>query len=133
MTVMPYSSRLLTELVTETLSSVVFVADYVQLDFNGPRLSCFVWPVVRKLGNEVRFGDPGYRDVLCSLLMRDVTGAFDSPERGIALEFGDDEIWMKPTAHDLVGVEIAMLQMNNKAREWDIWRPDEGSFQHGDW
>ena len=100
---MPYSSRLLTELVTETLSSVVFVADYVQLDFNGPRLSRFVWPVVRTSAREVRFGEAGYRDAMCSLLMCDVTDASDTPKRGIVLAFGDDEIWMKPSADELLG------------------------------
>ena len=128
---MPYSSALLPELVTETLSSVVFVADYVQFDFNGPRLSCFVWPVVRVDGHELRFGEPGYRDALCSLLLRDVTEATDTPEHGIVVTFGADELRLKPSAGELLGPEIAMLQMNNEARDWDIWRPGEGSFE--DW
>jgi hypothetical protein len=37
---------LLAALVGKELASVIFVRDYVELDFDGPRLSMFVWPVV---------------------------------------------------------------------------------------
>jgi hypothetical protein len=35
---------LIGRLAGETLSSVVFVSDYCQLEFNGPRLSAYTWP-----------------------------------------------------------------------------------------
>ena len=125
---MTSSSRLLPELVTKTLSCVAFVADYLQLNFNGPRLSCYAWPVVVADEQPLHFGDSGYRDALCSLLMREVTAASDTVDRGISLAFGDSEVRLKPSLDELVGPEIAMLQMNNEAREWEVWRPGEGSF-----
>jgi hypothetical protein len=50
---------LINELVGEELSSVVFVADYVQFDFNGPRLTLFVWPTAQTFGENRTLGDPG--------------------------------------------------------------------------
>ena len=62
---------LLLGVVGEVLSSVGVVADYVELDFNGPRLSLFVWPTITIDGERPRqLGDPGYRDSLCSLIGR---------------------------------------------------------------
>jgi len=121
-------------LVTKTLSSVIFVGDYVQFDFNGPRLSAFVWPQVDAAGQTSRFGDPGYRDALVSLISRDVTEVEDSPTHGLVLMFGGDAALMiNPELDDLQGPEIAMLQMNDDEGAWEIWRPGEGSFTDRDW
>lgn len=55
-------------LIGEQLSSVIFVQNYLQLDFDGNRLTCFVWPEV-VIGNEVYgFGQDQYRNQLCSLI-----------------------------------------------------------------
>jgi hypothetical protein len=48
----------------EWMDSVIFVMDYVQFTFNGPRLSAFVLPTIERDGMVFRWGDPGYRDVL---------------------------------------------------------------------
>jgi hypothetical protein len=40
---------------------------------------------------------------------------------------------IKPSAADLIGPKIAMLQMNDENKRWEVWRPGEGAFEHGDW
>jgi len=105
------------------------VGAYAQFDFNGPRLSTFVWPSVKTSGQVQRFGDTGYRDALCTLIGRDVTAVVESPAAGLVLHFGDDAIDIHPEPADLQGPEIAMLQMNDVDRAWDIWRPGEGVFR----
>jgi len=52
----PNADPLLLESVCEYLGSV-FVDDDVQLDFNGPRLSLFVWPEVTAFGESTAFGE----------------------------------------------------------------------------
>jgi hypothetical protein len=124
---------LINELVGEDLSSVVFVADYVQFDFNGPRLTVFVWPTAQTFGEKRTIGDPGYRDALCGLITRSVTATLDTAEDGVVLKFDNDALTIKPSAADLGGPEIAMLQMNDASKRWEVWRPGEGAFEHGDW
>jgi len=56
----------LARLVGEQLSSVEFVQDHVQLRFDGPCVTAFTWPVVRSASESLSWGQPGYRDALCS-------------------------------------------------------------------
>src|ERR1700686_1222650 len=56
----------LEKIVGEQLSSVEFVQDYVQLHFDGPTITAFVWPTLNLGGNIMCFGDAGYRDALCA-------------------------------------------------------------------
>jgi hypothetical protein len=55
---------LLATLVGEEQASVIFVRDYVELDFDGPGLSMFVWPNAAIGARRHRMGDPGCRDAL---------------------------------------------------------------------
>lgn len=127
----------LARLLGEELSSVIFVGDYAQFDFNGPRLTAFVWPHVASVdgptGQQRRFGDEGYRDALCGFIGRTVTEASDSPEIGVVIRFDEDALVINPDPDELQGPEIAMLQMNDENGTWDIWRPGEGSFADRGW
>lgn len=119
---------LLELLVEEQRSSVIFVADYVQLDFNGPVLSCFVWPRIETDGSKHMFPGTGYRDALCRLIAREVTAVTDTHDDGLVLRFGADRLVFKPDLEELRGPEIAMLRMGGSDRRWNVWRPGEGSF-----
>jgi hypothetical protein len=68
----------------EELSSMTFFQDYVQLDFNGPVLTLFIWPEVFRTEGSYAFGEPGYRDMLCAQLGETVTTT--SVEDAVALE-----------------------------------------------
>ena len=59
-------------LIGETISAVCFVQDYVELHFNGPILRCLTPPLIFAGNTKKRFGDPGSRDLLCSLIGSEV-------------------------------------------------------------
>jgi hypothetical protein len=89
----------------ETLSSVTFVQDYMQLDFNGPALTLFIWPEVFVLaGSQIgegsyAFGEPGYRDALCLQIGEAVERT--SLEEGVALEIQfENETIFRTTLRD---------------------------------
>jgi hypothetical protein len=124
---------LLRELLDEQLSSVIFVGGYVQLEFNGPRLSAYVWPKIVTQTSTRAFGDPGYRDLLCSFIGHDVEDAHDRPETGIVLDFAIGSIVINPEPSDLSGLEIAMLSGFPDTPSWAIWRPGEDTFAGRDW
>lgn len=117
---------LLEALVEEELGSVVFVMDYLQLDFGNARFSAYVWPTV-SIGHVSRgFGDAGYRDALCALITHEVIETEESQEAGLVIRFGLGEVVITPEATDLSGPEIAMLQVHADAfrdASWTVWRP----------
>ncbi|GAB6010285.1 hypothetical protein [Dysgonomonas reticulitermitis] len=61
------------KLIGEQLSSVEFVQDYVQLHFDGPSLTLYIWPTVIINNKIFRYGDSLYRDMLCSLISNNIT------------------------------------------------------------
>lgn len=65
-------SKLLEDLVGEELSSVSFVQDYVQFDFNGPLLTSFADPIVQVEDQTLRFPEGASRDKPCSLIGQQV-------------------------------------------------------------
>jgi len=130
------ADSLLEALVEEELGSVVFVMDYLQLDFGNARFSVYVWPTVSIGGVSRGFGDPGYRDALCALITHEVIDTGESSETGLVIRFGLGEVVIKPQPTDLSGPEIAMLQVHeNSFRDasWTVWRPGEDVFAGPDW
>jgi len=103
---MSEKSVLLQKIIGEQLSSVEFVQDYIQLHFDGPTLTAFVWPVVSMNGKITRAGEPGYKDALCASIGRKVQSAEVVEGIEVLVEFGDGtriSISLKP--EDSVGPE----------------------------
>src|SRR5690348_6064634 len=55
-------------LVSKPLSSVIFVQDYLQLDFNGYILTLYNWPKIIVSNTQFSIGDSEYRNILCALI-----------------------------------------------------------------
>jgi hypothetical protein len=71
------------------LSAVTFVQDYIQLHFDGPRLTVFSHPVVIRGDQTFHWGNPGFRDALCSGIAQQVTAARIAYSESICIEFAD--------------------------------------------
>ncbi|MBW9214712.1 hypothetical protein KV102_07625 [Mumia sp. zg.B53] len=123
---------LLDALVEEELGSVVFVGDYLQLDFSHAVFTAYVWPIVTVGRRVLHFGDPGYRDGLCAFIGHEVAGVKESPETGLVIEFGLGEIVTSPRSAELDGPEIALLHLHEDSfrdKAWDVWRVGETPFE----
>ena len=91
----------------QSLSSVVFVMDYVQFDFNGSSLTTFVWPEWRRGNERLREAEPGYRDALCRLIGAYIIGIEESAE-SLSIHFTDGETLVASLrAEDASGPENA--------------------------
>ncbi|MER7470723.1 hypothetical protein [Micromonospora sp. NPDC000018] len=115
---------------------MVFVMDYLQLDFDAARFTAYVRPMVTIGDATIQFGDPGYQDALCAFITHEVTSAEESPEAGLVIRFGLGEIVTNPAATDLGGPEIAQLQIHEgplRDAAWAVWRPGEDVFAGRDW
>ena len=76
-------------LIGEQLSAVTFVQDYLQLHFDGPRLTVFSHTVVR-LGDQIVHGvKPGFRDALCNNIAKKVVEARVAYGDTIFIRFAD--------------------------------------------
>jgi hypothetical protein len=92
----------------EALTEVTFVADYVQLRFDGGPLNLFVWPRVRRGRGVLRRGDIGYADVLVGLIGNVLVAVDELLDRGLVLAFADGTcLTVALDGTDLLGAEIA--------------------------
>jgi hypothetical protein len=90
----------------QELGSVEFVQDYVQLRFDGPLVIFHEWPEVFREEGSYAFGEPEYRDVLCSLIGESVSAA--TVEEGEAMEIafeGGGSVRVSLRVEDLSGPE----------------------------
>ena len=76
-------------LIGEQLSAVTFVQDYLQLHFDGPRLTVFSHPVVMLGDQTFHWGKPGFRDALCNSIAKKVVEARVAYGESISIRFAD--------------------------------------------
>lgn len=106
---------------TEWLGSVVFVMDYVQFVFNGPRLTAYTRPTIENKGQTLRWNDAGYRDALCDLITHYVTETTIRENDAIELKFDTGAIIrISLKDDDYEGPEAATFMANlpNDKRWW---------------
>ncbi|WP_433358752.1 hypothetical protein [Streptosporangium sp. CA-115845] len=128
------TDSLLHALIGEETSSVTFVRDYVQLDFDGPQLSLFTWPRVSVGSTNGSMGEPGYRDMLCDLIGRPVLAVAEGTETGLVLDFGHGSVVIKLDPSEVAdGPEIALLMGFTDRPGFAVWRPGEYPFDGPEW
>ncbi len=93
-------------IIDHELGSVEFVQDYVQFRFDGPLVTCYEWPEAFREEGSYAFGEPEYRDVLCSFIGQSVSAA--TVEEGEAMEIafeGGGSVRVSLRVEDLAGPE----------------------------
>ncbi len=101
-------------LVNEKLSSVVFVMDYLQLDFDGNRLSCYEWPTIVLSNSKFLFGHAEYRNALCSRIAKEVNNTTLIDDEIFEIDFG-------------AGMQIK-FDLKNAMDEVIFFTPSEGNW-----
>ncbi len=76
-------------IVGEELKAVEFVEDFLQLRFETPLLTLYDWPHVLLPDFSVAFGEPEYRNALCSLLGEEVSAASLEEGSALTIEFAN--------------------------------------------
>ena len=98
---MQISNDPLSILVGEKLSSVIFVLDYLQLDFDGNRLTCYIFPKVIKDKLVTSINSDNYLNLLCSFLGAIVISTTEKDGFGISISFEAGEIFLSFTDEDI--------------------------------
>jgi hypothetical protein len=78
-------------LIGEQLSSVTFVQDYLQLDFDGKKLTCYEWPIVVLSGQRFDINVMQYRNALCSLIAKEIKDTIFIDAKMLELNFETEE------------------------------------------
>ena len=121
------SQSLFSGLADRPLTAVTFVLDYVQLEFDGPRLTAFTAPLVYDGTGWLKYKEPGYCDALCGCIGKNVHRALviqDAKTRKdveLYLEFYEGTIISVSTSYDdfVPGqAEAAMLETDEG---WEVW------------
>ncbi|CAN5488360.1 hypothetical protein BH10ACI1_BH10ACI1_06890 [soil metagenome] len=87
------SAGLLSHLIGEQLSAVVFVMDYLQLQFNGAILTVLN-PISVKVNNKkYQLGDLAFRDSLCERISHIVKNVLLSEDR-LKIDFNDSSVFI---------------------------------------
>lgn len=94
----------------EELKSVTFIEDFLELRFGKPLVTLYEWPYVMLTDFSVGFGEPEYRNALCSLIGEMVSTASLEEGDALTIEFGN-------------GVVLGL-----SLREEDIDAPNLGSY-----
>jgi len=94
----------------EELKAVEFVEDYLQLRFGESLLRLYDWPHVLLTDFSVAFGEPEYRNALCSLIGETVEKAMLEEDDALTIEFANGIVF---------GLSL---------REEDVDGPESGSY-----
>ena len=119
MTPDPSETSPLQVLIGEQLSAITFVQDYLQLDFDGNRITGYIWPTVRSQDATIRFGSPGFRDALCHVISSVVEDVIES-ESLIELRFHSGISFSFRLA-DFPQQEGDRVAFNSQEGEWSFW------------
>jgi hypothetical protein len=84
------------ELAKDDLEAVTFVADYFQLQFHEGITNVYVWPTIHTPGRAYDVADPGYRDLLTSLIGATVEAADLWLDDGLVIDFKTAELAISP-------------------------------------
>ena len=94
----------------QELTAVEFVSDYLRLRFDGPALTLHAWPHLLFEEFSVAYGEPEYRNAICSLIGEPVEKASLKELDALTVEFES-------------GTVIAL-----SLREEDLDGPESGSY-----
>jgi hypothetical protein len=114
------SENPLEPIIGKQLSAVVFVQDYVQLQFDGSGLTAVTLPTVEVGEKQLAWGMPGYRDLLCERIGKLVTAASVTEGQQIRIEFDDgSRIAISLKDEDYQTAEAAVFH-NGPSKTW-VW------------
>ena len=103
------------------LSAVVFVQNYVQLQFDGPGLTAYTLPVVVIGERRLEAGSPGYRDGLCAQITKIVQNAYVQEGQRFQVDFEDGcSIAISLRPEDRRGPEAIWFH-SGRQKEWGVW------------
>jgi hypothetical protein len=98
------------------LSSVIFVMDYLQLDFDGNVFTLNIWPKINIKNKTITISDRDFRNELCSLITHTVEGFSFVADLYIEIRMNNESkitIPLNPDNPEIVTPEILTYRNTN--------------------
>jgi hypothetical protein len=118
----------LNELGGADLAEVSFVRDYVQLGFDGPRLSLYVLPWIYR-ADALRPHDPGYADALIAQIGRRVAEVDELLDYGLVLDWDNSVRFAVPLDGTGASGPEAAHFTSDSSDGWAVWTPGEPAIK----
>ena len=115
-------------LVGDELAAVIFVRDYIQLQFEGHMFNVNNPLSVEVGGTQLVPGEAGWRDALCARINQVVRAAETLDQQEIRIEFMDGAVFsVSLRLDDFTGPEAAVLfdDTPGPMSRWTVWRVDD--------
>ena len=115
------AQHLLDQLLTEDLSGVTFVRDYLQLQFNPPPIiNVYSKCSVSSGGIRVQFGYPAFANAVIAQIGKQVRSVSQSPNDMLVIEFMDGSAIEIPFGKGtFVGPEA--FEFWGRDNKWGVW------------
>lgn len=113
------------DVIGNELAAVTFVRDYLQLSFDSPPLTLWVWPRIHREETVLRRGDAGYAESLIALIGRRLVAADELLDLGLTLDFEErTRLTIPLDGTDCNGPEVAMFD----GHPGGFWQPGSPPF-----
>jgi hypothetical protein len=102
------------------LSAVTFIKDYLQILFDGPRITAYTPPIIKTEESSYKWGDPGYRDSICDLIGQKVIGSKFLENEELTVQFEDGrKLSISLRSEDYIAAEAMIFEDDND--NWWTW------------
>ena len=98
----------------EQLSSVTFVMDYLQIDFDSNLLTCYKWPKVTVKTRVYSYGEVEYRNANCELIASNV----------LDVKSTEDRIWIEFELGSILFLMVddsEVIYFTDSKKEWSYY------------
>ena len=86
----------------QSISAVIFLKRYLQLEFDNATITCFTWPLLMGHSHDYTHRHPDYRNQLCRLIGQPVTSITEATQ-GLVISFKNRELlFEKRGPHELL-------------------------------
>ncbi len=115
------AQQLLDQLLTEDLSGVTFVRNYLQLQFNPlPIINVYSICTVSSGGIRVQFGDSAFANAVIAQIGKQVRAVTQSPNDVLVIEFMDDSTIEIPFGEGAFTAPEA-FEFWGRDNQWGVW------------
>jgi len=114
---------ILDNVIGEYLSSITFVMDYMQIDFNGYGFIFYNWPIIHSMEIVYEQQDISYRNKFCELIGKKVILVEEFLDLGLVIEFQNGIFINIPLKIEKSFDSISEIaEYSGQKQEWMVWR-----------
>lgn len=95
------------------LSGIVFVLDYLQIQFDSLVVTFMEYPKVKVNTSDYSFGASEYRNKICEFIGKTVSSTFYREDDLFSLDFGEGQIFCSLAPEDYTSPEMVIVDDGN--------------------